>query len=334
LDSPTTLTRRAFGTMLAAGAAAPLLSAVPAQADVPSVGSFSLGWVKSTANLLAPVSATIAPTYGLSIDASNFTTAQDILTAMIAGQIDVGLLTPIHLIRSIDSGLDFVQIAGNARGGTGIVAAKSLGLGKDDWSGFKKLAATRKIKIASSRGSINEALAIAQFQQMKIDRTKDIDITNIPNFAQHAQALRSGDFDMIITLEPAASLAVTSGIGTLFCYPYSTPAGNLNTNFVVTRKWLTGNAPKAQAFAYALRDAQKKLTTDATFRTTSATQLSGLAPDVLAMANADTIYDLHNGTAQMQALAKIALSEQYITKDVADLLPAHVEERFLRQAKV
>jgi ABC-type nitrate/sulfonate/bicarbonate transport system substrate-binding protein len=194
LDSPTPLTRRAFGTLLAAGAAAPLLSAVPVQADAPSVGSFSLGWVKSTANLLAPVSATIAPTYGLTIDASNFTTAQDILTAMIAGQIDVGLLTPIHLIRSIDSGLDFVQIAGNARGGTGIVAAKSLGLGKDDWTGFRKLAATRKIKIASSRGSINEALAIAEFQQMKIDRAKDIDITNIPNFAQHAQALRSGDF--------------------------------------------------------------------------------------------------------------------------------------------
>jgi ABC-type nitrate/sulfonate/bicarbonate transport system substrate-binding protein len=334
LDSPTPLTRRAFGTLLAAGAAAPLLSAVPVQADAPSVGSFSLGWVKSTANLLAPVSATIAPTYGLTIDASNFTTAQDILTAMIAGQIDVGLLTPIHLIRSIDSGLDFVQIAGNARGGTGIVAAKSRGLGKDDWTGFRKLAATRKIKIASSRGSINEALAIAEFQQMKIDRAKDIDITNIPNFAQHAQALRSGDFDMIITLEPAASLAVVQGIGTLFCYPYSTPAGNLNTNFVVTRKWLTANAPKAQAFAYALRDAQKKLTTDAAFRTTSAEQLSGLAPDVLAMANADTIYDLHNGTTQMQALAKIALSEQYITKDVADLLPAHVEERFLRQAKV
>jgi ABC-type nitrate/sulfonate/bicarbonate transport system substrate-binding protein len=319
--------------MLAAAAGAPLLSAIPALADAPSVGSFSLGWVKSSANLLAPVSTSIAPTYGLTIESSNFTTAQDILTAMIAGQIDVGLLTPIHLIRSIDQGLDFVQIAGNARGGTGMIAAKSLNLGKDDWAGFRKLAAQRKVKIASSRGSINEALAIAELQQNKIDLAKDVDITNIANFAEQPQALRSGDFDMIVTIEPLASLAVIQGIGTLFSYPYDTPAGNLNTNFVVSRKWLTANAPKAQAFAYALRDAQKKLSGDGTFRMTSATQLTGLAPNVLTMALDNTTFDLGNGLTQMQALAKIAVSEKYTTKDVADLLPAHIDERFLKAAK-
>lgn len=319
--------------LLTAGAGAPLLSGLPALAQGASIGSLSLGWVKSSANLLAPVSVPIAASSGLSIESSNFTTAQDILTAMIAGQIDVGLLTPIHLIRSIDSNLDFVQIAGNARGGTGVIAAKSLNLGKDDWAGFRKLAAQRKIKIASSRGSINEALAIAELQKNNIDLASDVDITNIPNFAEHLAALRSGDFDMIVTIEPLASLAVTQGVGTLFSYPYDTAAGNLNTNFVVSRKWLTANAPKAQAFVNSLRDAQKKLA-DATFRMTSATQLTGLPQNVLTMALGNTTFDLNNGLVQMQALAKIAVSEKYTTKDVADLLPAHVEDRFLRQAKV
>jgi ABC-type nitrate/sulfonate/bicarbonate transport system substrate-binding protein len=329
-----TLNRRAFGSMLAAAAGSQLLAPAPvfAQATA-SVGSFTLGWVKSTANLMAPVSTQIAPTYGLTIESSNFNTAQDILTAMIAGQIDVGLLTPIHLIRSIDLNLDYVQIAGNARGGTGVVAAKSLNLGKDDWAGFKKLAATRKVKVVSSRGSVNEALAIAEMQKNGIDLTRDVDLTNIANFGEHLQALRSGDFDMIVTIEPVASLAVIQGVGTTFCFPYSSAAGNLNTNFVVSRKWLATNGPKAQAFVNALRDSRNKLVADAAFRMQSATQLTGLAPNVITLSLANTTFDLANGLKEMQALAKIAVHEKYAAKDVSDLLPGHVEDRFLHQAK-
>ena len=329
-----TLNRRAFGTMLAAAAGSHLLASAPALAQTAaSVGSLSLGWVKSTANLMAPVSLQTATPYGLTIESSNFNTAQDILTAMIAGQIDIGLLTPIHLIRSIDLNLDYVQIAGNARGGTGIIAAKSLNMGKDDWAAFKKLAATRKVKIVSSRGSVNEALAIAEMQKNGVDLARDVDLMNIANFGEHLQALRSGDFDMIVTLEPVASLAVIQGVGTLFSFPYSSAAGNLNTNFVVSRKWLTANGPKAQAFVYALRDARNKLVGDAAFRMSSATQLTGLAPNVITLSMANTTFDLANGLKEMQALAKIAVHEKYATKDVSDLLPAHVEERFLRQAK-
>jgi len=334
LNRERSVNRRAFGTMLAAAASVPLFNPQLAFAQAARTGSLTLGWVKSTSNLLAPVSVDTASTYGLTIESSNFTTAQDVLTAMIAGQVDVGLLTPIHLIRTIDSNLDFVQISGNARGGTGIIAAKSLNLGKDDWAGFRKLAAQRKVRIASSRGSINEALAIAEFQQQKIDLSKDVDLTNIANFAEQPQALRSGDFDMIVTLEPLASLSVIQGIGTLFNFPYSTAAGNLNTCFVASRKWLTANAPIAQAFVNALRDARKKLVGDAAFRMKAAQQLTGLAPNVLTMALENTTFDLNNGLPQMQALAKIAVAEHYAAKDVSGLLSSHVDDRFLRQANV
>jgi ABC-type nitrate/sulfonate/bicarbonate transport system substrate-binding protein len=330
----TILNRRAFGALIAAAAGAPLLHPALALAQTaPALGSASLGWVKSTANLLAPVGTTIAPTYGLTIESSNFNTAQDILTAMIAGQIDIGLLTPIHLIRSIDSGLDFVQIAGNARGGTGIVATKTINLPKDGWAALKKIASTRKIKVASSRGSVNEALAIGEFKKNGFDFATEVDLSNIPNFAEHTQALRSGEFDMIVTIEPIASLAVTQGVGTLFNYPYDTVAGNLNTNFVVSRKWLTANAPKVQAFVNALRDAQKKLSGDAAFRMAQAAQLTGLPAPVLTMALGNTTFDLDNGLAQTQALAKIALAEKYVAKDVSSMVAAHMDDRFLKTAK-
>ena len=334
MNSGGTLNRRAFGALIAAAAGAPLLSPTLAAAQAPALGSATLGWVKSTANLLAPVSATISPTHGLTLELSNFNTAQDILTAMIAGQIDIGLLTPVHLIRTIDSNLDFVQIAGNARGGTGIVAAKSLNLSKDGWAALKKISATRKIKVVSSRGSVNEALAIAEFRKNGFDFASEVDLSNVPNFAQQPQALRSGEFDMIVTIEPLASLAVIQGIGTLFSYPYSSAAGNLNTNFVVTRKWLTANAPKAQVFVNALLAAQKKLSSDAAFRMTSAAQLTGLPENVLTMALGNTVFDLDNGTSQTEALAKIALTEKYISKDVSGQVAAHIDERFLRAAKV
>lgn len=325
------LTRRAF-VALSASAAAAAPSLVRAQAK--PIGSLTLGWVKSTANLLAPVSVDNAIRYGLTINSANFNTAQDILTAMIAGQVDVGLLTPIHLIRAVDTDLGFVQIAGNARGGTGIVAASKLGLKKGDWGALKALAHTRQIKVASSRGSINEALAIAEFEKNGLDLTRDVSLVNIANFAEHVQALRSGDFDMIVSLEPVVSLAVTQGVGTLFSYPYDTAAGNLNTNFCASQKWLSTNGDKAQAFVNALRDSQRKLTSDSAFTFAAAVKLTGLNQDVLKMAFSNTTFDLRNGLPQMQALAKIAVAEHYVQKDVSAQLPSFVESRYLRAAGV
>ena len=117
--------------------------------------------------------------------------------------MDLQLLTA-HLLRAIDTNIDIVQISGNTRGNTGIIAAKGLGLKEGDWDWLKALIKTKKPKVASSRGSINEMLALASFAEHGVDPNKDIDLVNIANFAQHPQALRSGDFDMIVTLEPLA----------------------------------------------------------------------------------------------------------------------------------
>jgi ABC-type nitrate/sulfonate/bicarbonate transport system substrate-binding protein len=305
-----------------------------AQAVPKQVGSVSLGWVKSTANLLAFVAPKMSEKHGLKIEPANFNTAVDISTAMISGQIDIGLLTPIHLIRALEMNIDFVQISGNTRGNTGIVIAKKYGLKDDDWDGFKRLIAQKKLKVASSRGSINELLAIAEFSKHGVNVDKDLDLVNIANFGQHPQALRSGDFDIIVSLEPLVSLSVSEGTGTLFSRPYGSLAGDLNTNYVVQRDWLEKNRDKAQAFVAVLKDAAAQLGSDKATELKAAVDLTGMKPDTLTMALANSRYDLRNSLAEMQQLAKLAVERKYTSRDVSSALPSHVDDRFLTAAGV
>jgi ABC-type nitrate/sulfonate/bicarbonate transport system substrate-binding protein len=303
-------------------------------AQTKPVGKITLGWVKSTANLMAFIAPRISEKYGLKIESAFFNTAVDISTAMIAGQVDIGLLTPIHLIRAIDTGVDFVQISGNTRGNTEIVASKKLGLKENDWAGLKKILAEKKLKVASSRGSINEMLAIAEFAKNGINVDKDLDLVNVANFGQHPQALRSGDFDMIVTLEPLSSLSIIEGTGTLFARPYDTVAGDLNTNYVVRRDWLEKNADKAQAFVNTLKEAAQTLSSDKAAEEKAAIELTGLKPDVLKRALGNSHYELRNGLAQMQELARLSFERHYSTKNVAAELPKHVDDRFLIAAGI
>lgn len=324
------LGRRRFGARLLAGGVGAVWSSV---ANAQAQRRVSLGWVKSTANLLAPTSVEVAPRHGLSIDSQNFNTASDVMTAVIGKQLDVGLLTPIHLLRSIELNLDLVQIAGNTRGNTGIVIAGKSGIGENDWGGLKALNAKRKLKVASSRGSINEMLAIAEFRTRGLDLLKEFDLVNIANFAQHPQALRSGEVDMIVTLEPLVTLVVADGTGMLFNLPYDSAAKDLNTNYVVRREWLEGNVGLAAAFVASLADSVAVLK-DKKVELATARKTTGLPADVLQTALARSRYELRNGVPETMALAKIALETRYISRDVSGEIGAHVEERLLGQAGV
>ncbi|MGA6938426.1 MAG: ABC transporter substrate-binding protein, partial [Pseudolabrys sp.] len=59
------------------------------------VGTVTLGWLKSTANLIAVEAPKLSSKYGLKIESVNFNNGVDIATALVNGQIDVALLTPI-----------------------------------------------------------------------------------------------------------------------------------------------------------------------------------------------------------------------------------------------
>lgn len=330
----TSMSRRRFGALALSLTSVPLLSASNAHAqDAKPIGSVSLGWVKSTSNLLAPASLGLGQAHGIEIKSANFNSAQDALTALISGDLDVGLLTPIHLVRAVDTNLNFIQIAGNSRGGTGVVAAKKLELAENDFDGLKKILAVRKPKVASSRGSINELLAIAEFRKAGIDLLKQLDVVNISNFGQHPQALRSGDFDLIITLEPLATISVSEGTGNLFSHPYNSVAGDLNTCYVARGEWLEKNPALAVAFVKTLADAEKALR-DKAYEISVAVKLTGLAQPIIEGALKNTRYDLRNALQQTKAMAVLAAELKYVSRDVSADLDKFVDDRYLRDAGI
>ena len=299
----------------------------------PKLGTLKLGWVKSTANLMAYIAPMLSAKHGLRIESINFNTAQDILTALIAGQLDVGLLTPVHLLRAIDTKLGLLQIAGNTRGNTGIVAKTSLGLRENDWGKLKDLLKTRKLKVGSSRGSINELLALATFKKHGIDARKDIDLVNIANFALQPQALRSGEVDLIVTLEPLVAMVVADGTGTLFSYPYDTEVGDINTDYVTSSTLIAKHPAKLAAFVATLVDAERYLA-DPKAEMAVAVKLTGLKPDVLRAALKNCHYDLHNDVAKIEALAKISWDLHFTSRDLSNDVTSAVDDQFLRAAGV
>lgn len=323
--------RRSFVALTWLGLAAGLASAAVAQEKPADVGAITLGWTKTTAALSVVLAEKIAPKYGLKIEAVTFNNAVDVTTGMVSGQIDVGLLTSAHLVRAVETDLDFVEIAGNSRGNVTIIAASKLGLAPGDWKGLKEATAKKKLRIASSRGSINELLSIATFAKFGLDANKDFELTNIAAFAQHAQALRSGEFDLVFSTEPNGTQMADEGIGVLFSKTDMTDAGSLHTVFAVKRDWLSKNRQKARALLAALKEATEWLNADPARTAAEAAKSFPLKPAVLQDSLKLNRWDLRLAVPETQALARIAAEQKFAVKDVSAQIPAAMDDSVLKE---
>lgn len=319
-------------SLILGAAALAAVGPLPALAQAPaSVGTITVGWTKTTAGMSVVIAERLAQKYGLKIESVNFNNAVDISTAMVNGQLDVGLLTSAHLVRAVETNLDFVQIAGNSRGNVTIIASSKLGLAPGDWKGLKAANEKKKLRIVSSRGSINELLSMASFAQNGLDAEKDFELTNIAAFAQHAQALRSGEFDIVFSTEPNGTQMVAEGIGTLFQKSDITPAGSLHTVFAVKRDWLKANQPKARALIQTLIEATTWLNADAARTQAEAVKIFPLKPDVMLASLKLNRWDLRLAVPETQALAKIAVDQKFAKVDVSDKVPAAMDDTLLKE---
>lgn len=305
-----------------------------AQSAYPNVGSITIGWTKTTAALSVVVAERMASKYGLKIESATFNNAVDVTTGMVSGQLDVGLLTSAHLVRAVETNLDFVEIAGNSRGNVTIIASTKLGLKPGDWDGLKEASKKRKLRIASSRGSINELLCVATFAKFGLDANKEFDLTNIAAFAQHAQALRSGEFDIVFSTEPNGTQMVEEGIGVLFSKTDMTDAGSVHTIFAVKRDWLGKNRPKAKALLATMKEATDWLNADAMRTQAEAAKMFPLKPDVLGGALKLNRWDLSLAVPETQALARIAFEQKFANADVSAQIPAAMDGSVLKEIGV
>jgi ABC-type nitrate/sulfonate/bicarbonate transport system substrate-binding protein len=324
-------TRRTLITGLAATALAgrwPVMAQTPSPSDL---GTVTIGWTKTIAGMSTLVAMRLAPKYGIKIESVNFNNSVDVMTSLVNGQVDVGLLTAAHVIRAIDTGVDLVEIAGNSRGNVSIIISSKLDVKPGDWKGLQEATRKKKLRIASSRGSINELLSIAALVQNGLDVDKDFELVNIAAFAQHAQALRSGEFDVVFSTEPSGSLMVDEGIGVRFSRSDVTPAGGIHTDFSVRRESLQKDRAKIKAFLQVTRDAVEWLNADKERTLAEAKKAFPMKTEALLLALDENKWDMGVGLSETQALAKIAVDRKFASRDVSSDLPKVLDDTLLKE---
>lgn len=251
-----------------------------------------LGWGKFAGNDVANRLPEFAKKYGLNIHLQPTASGPDQLTALVTGHMDVVLLTWTYLFQAQDSKLDVVAIASNIKKGTAIIVNSKLGVRGGDWMGLAALAKQRavaghKLRFVGARTSINFTLGYLSLKQHGVDVDRLMDIQDVPQFPLHPQLMQQNAADLESTGEPFATQAVLNGSAILFAYPYDTPAGTLNTEFLTMRTFVTKAPRTARAFARAVRDTAAYLKAHPGEEVEDVINYTGLARDVVEVSLKD-----------------------------------------------
>ncbi|SMH48319.1 ABC transporter substrate-binding protein [Azospirillum agricola] len=320
---------------LNAAAAILALSAVAgaaATAQAADAEKLKLGFAKCAHCL--PMALTPGLAKGVEIEAINFNSGNDVLTALVSKSIDVAQVTYLHYITALDKGFDVVAVSGQVNGGSEVMTAKGIDLKADDWDGLKALIAARKekgepLRVAASRGNAQDIHMRGAFQKHGINVNKDVQFVNIPNPSDHAAALQRGEIDLICTVEPFASQIRNSGAGTRFALPYDQAAGNL-TNLIVTRSDVIKEHPKAvEATVGSVVALVETLKTDRKVWVDTINKYTGMDRAVAAQSleNAAPDYAIHKDSTL--AIAAMMRDLKYITRDVTADAEKNIDYRFL-----
>jgi ABC-type nitrate/sulfonate/bicarbonate transport system substrate-binding protein len=309
-----------------------LVLAVSGTAQAAESAKVKLGFAKCAHCL--PMALTPDLAKGVSIEAINFNSGNDVLTALVSKSIDVAQVTYLHYITALDKGFDVVAISGQVNGGSEILLANGIDLKPDDWDGLKALAAARKemgepLRVAASRGNAQDIHMRGALLKHGINVNKDVQFINIPNPSDHAAALQRGEVDVICTVEPFASQIRKSGVGKPFALPYDQAAGNL-TNLIVTRSDVIADQPKAvEATVASVVALVDKLKSDQTAWVDVINKYTGMDKAVAAEAlkNASPDYAMHKDSTL--AIAAMMRDLKYIATDVSAAAEKNLDYRFL-----
>ena len=274
---------------------------------------------------------------GVDIEAINFTSGNDALTALVSKSVDIAQVTYLHYVTGLDKGMDLVAISGQVNGGSELVVAADSPLKADDWAGLKKMiedykAQGKPFRIAASRGNAQDLHMRGEFLKYGINPAKDVQFVNIPNPADHQAALQRGEVELIGTVEPFATQIRVNGVGKHFNFPYDQAAGNL-TNLIVTRSDVIASQPVAvQQTVTAVVSLVGSLKKDKQAWIASIVKGTGLDPKIAAGAldNAFPDYDMHR--ASTLAIADMMKELKYISRDVSADITKNMNYSFLEKA--
>ena len=166
--------------------------------------------------------------------------------AIQAGSLQIGGPTPSVFLQAVEGGLDQVVLAG---GGVLSKTYTELGVAARAGSGIK----TPQDFIGKKVGvpGLGALLHVTFRQWLKVNGVdwKKVNFIETP-FPQHADLIRGGSIDAVVTGGPFMARIVESSTGYVVSY-YTTflPEGQPTIVHVATREWVKANPAAAKAFA-------------------------------------------------------------------------------------
>ena len=162
---------------------------------------------------------------GTTIAITPFENPSDSKDAVVGGTVDFATFGIAAAILSASQHQPIVVIGSECNKGMAIVAGKN--------SGIDKLTDLKGKRVAIWPGTTQEVFALERFR-MEGMTVKDITPVRVSFSEMHA-ALARGDVDAYVGAEPAPSVSVSTGVGKIVEYPYSTPMGSLNMILATNR---------------------------------------------------------------------------------------------------
>jgi len=162
---------------------------------------------------------------GTSVQIVPFESPTDSKDAVVSGSVDFATFGIAAGILAAAQRQPVVVIASACDKGMAIVAGKN--------SGIDKLADLKGKRVAIWPGSTQEVFVL---DRLRMEGMSVRDITPVRvSFSEMNAALARGDVDAYVGAEPAPSVSVSTGVGKIVEFPYSTPMGSLNMILATSR---------------------------------------------------------------------------------------------------
>jgi ABC-type nitrate/sulfonate/bicarbonate transport system substrate-binding protein len=214
--------RREF--LIGAGAAA-LAGPTVVQAQEPKV--IRMGALKLIHSIAPYFYERFTPA-GYKIEVIPFESPTDGMTAVVTKSVDFGMFGIAAATLGAAAGEPIVVIASACNRGMAVIATKAGTV-----ASIKDLAGKR---VAIWPGTTQEVFILERLR-MEGMSIRDITAVRVP-FSEMHIALARGDIDAYVGAEPGPGVSLSTGVGKLVEYPYSTAMGSLNMIFGAHRDTL------------------------------------------------------------------------------------------------
>ena len=158
---------------------------------------------------------------GYKVEVTPFETPTECKSAVVTKSVDFGAFGIAAAILGAAAGEPVVVIASTCNRGMAIIAKKD--------SGIATLKDLKGKRVAVFPGTTQEVFFLERLK-MEGMSIKDVEPVRV-SFSEMHISLARGDIDAYVGAEPGPGVSLSTGVGQLVEYPYSTPMGSLNMVF-------------------------------------------------------------------------------------------------------